>query len=160
MTGRFLPSRRPRVKAFRTRQSSPAGLDGPPAPALNSNSNSLLVVAAPAPAPGPPPLGQLGPHSRQSRTPGQGCGLTGGMKRFAPAVDAPYGIPLKTYTPLWLTPRTLPWMVSATGSLFDTATPMAGATIAPPIASEPREMNCRRSMLSSPVRRLNRRGVV
>src|SRR5262249_31077938 len=131
MTGRFRPSRRPRVKTLTTRQSSPAGFDVPPGPALNCRSNSLLLVAAPAPAPGPPPVGQLGPHSKQSRTPAQEFGLTGGMKRFAPAVDAPYGIPLKTYTPLSLTPRTLPWMVSATGSFFDAATPMTGATIAP-----------------------------
>jgi hypothetical protein len=32
----------------------------------------------------------------------------GGMKRFFPAVDAPYGMPLKTLMPSTTTPRTRP----------------------------------------------------
>jgi len=36
------------------------------------------------------------------------------MKRLAPAVEAPYGTPLKMYTPFRLKPRIFPAFVSAT----------------------------------------------
>jgi hypothetical protein len=41
-----------------------------------------------------------------------------GMKRFVLAVDAPYGMPLNTWIPLAVYPRTLPALVSTTGSLI------------------------------------------
>src|SRR5690242_9761185 len=43
------------------------------------------------------------------------------MKRFAPAVDWPYGIPLKLNTPSPRDPRTLPDLVSTTGESSTTA---------------------------------------
>jgi hypothetical protein len=44
----------------------------------------------------------------------QGAGFTGGMNRFFPAVDAPYGMPLKTLMPSVTVPRTRPADVVAT----------------------------------------------
>src|SRR5262249_55175534 len=52
------------------------------------------------------------PHSRQSRTPAHGLGFAGGMNRFLPAVDPPYGTPLNTLIPSTLVPRILPAAVS------------------------------------------------
>lgn len=40
------------------------------------------------------------------------------MKRFVLAVDAPSGMPLNTWIPLAVYPRTLPALVSTTGSLI------------------------------------------
>jgi hypothetical protein len=48
------------------------------------------------------------------RIPVQGSGLAGGIKRPDPEVDAPYGTPLKVYTPFRLNPRILPALVSTT----------------------------------------------
>src|SRR5580700_3309295 len=41
------------------------------------------------------------------------------MKRLRPAVEAPYGTPLKLLTPFAATPRTLPHAVSTTGYADD-----------------------------------------
>src|SRR5580692_8728505 len=46
--------------------------------------------------------------------PVHGSGFSGGMKRRAPEVDAPYGTPLKMYTPSRLKPRIFPALVSTT----------------------------------------------
>src|SRR5579863_8813828 len=46
--------------------------------------------------------------------PAHGSGLAGGINRPAPEVDAPYGTPLKMYTPSRSYPRTRPALVSAT----------------------------------------------
>lgn len=54
--------------------------------------------------------------------PVQGSGLSGGMKRRAPEVDAPYGRPLKTYTPLRSYPRTLPELVSTVVAVSEAMT--------------------------------------
>ena len=59
--------------------------------------------------------GVLEPYSNASRTPVHGRGGLGGMKRLAPAVDAPYGMPLKTFTASFARPRTLPADVVAIG---------------------------------------------
>jgi hypothetical protein len=40
--------------------------------------------------------------------------LSGGKKRLAPEVDAPYGTPLKTHTPFRSNPRIFPALVSTT----------------------------------------------
>ena len=49
------------------------------------------MKSAPARMPGAPGIvcGAEWPYSRASRTPAHGSGLTGGMKRFFPAVEAP-----------------------------------------------------------------------
>src|SRR5580704_459661 len=57
--------------------------------------------------------GALCPYASASRTPDQSAVSAGGMKRFGPAVLAPYGMPLKILMPLWSTPRILPRFVSA-----------------------------------------------
>jgi len=41
------------------------------------------------------------------------------MKRLRPAVEAPYGMPLKLLTPFAATPRTLPHAVSTIGYADD-----------------------------------------
>src|SRR5712671_1224723 len=56
--------------------------------------------------------GAFGPNASASRVPVHGAGFTGGMKRFPPLVDAPYGMPLNTLTPSMTTPRTFPVEVS------------------------------------------------
>jgi hypothetical protein len=40
------------------------------------------------------------------------------LKRFSPAVEAPYGMPLKMWTPSRYWPRTLPAVVSTTDWLI------------------------------------------
>ena len=46
--------------------------------------------------------------------PSTGSGFSGGKKRLAPEVDAPYGTPLKMYTPFRSNPRIFPALVSTT----------------------------------------------
>ena len=78
ITGR-LPVPRPGVKTLMLRQSSPIG--------SRRSSDHTSEIG---------PSGSCGarwPPGTQSRTPVQAAGLTGGMKRLAPAVDAPYGTP-------------------------------------------------------------------
>src|SRR5690348_3713674 len=48
----------------------------------------------------------------QSRTPDQGVGVFGGMKRFLPPVDAPYGMPLNSLILPLAIPCTFPEVVS------------------------------------------------
>jgi hypothetical protein len=48
------------------------------------------------------------------RIPVHGSGFSGGKKRLAPEVDAPYGTPLKMYTPFRSNPRIFPALVSTT----------------------------------------------
>src|SRR5262249_20767795 len=95
MTGRFPPSPRPRDQTFRTRQSSLVG-PTPPAPGF-----AMLAFdeARGAGVARPSPCGALGPYETAARMAVRAGGLPGAMKRFLPAVDAPYGMPLKTFTP-------------------------------------------------------------
>jgi hypothetical protein len=48
--------------------------------------------------------------------------LAGGIKRPAPEVDAPYGTPLKVYTPFRLNPRIFPALVSTTVAASEATT--------------------------------------
>jgi hypothetical protein len=48
--------------------------------------------------------------------------LAGGIKRPTPEVDAPYGTPLKVYTPFRLNPRIFPELVSTTVASFEATT--------------------------------------
>src|ERR1700722_2925590 len=108
ITGRLRPPLAPDtiegVQTLSTRQSSPSA--GRPWPEIES-----------APAGGGGAAGSLCgalcPYSKASRTPVHLAGSAGAMKRFVPAVFAPYGTPLKTLIPLLSTPRILPYVVSA-----------------------------------------------
>ena len=71
MTGRLRPLPSAGVKTFSTRQSS------------------LSVRPPPRVPPAPVVCGAVGPYASASRVPVHGDGLTGGMKRFFPAVVAP-----------------------------------------------------------------------
>src|SRR5262249_38277450 len=53
------------------------------------------------------------------------------MKRLAPAVDAPYGIPLNVLMAFVFRPRTLPNVVSTTTS-WPATLRVCGTTVAPP----------------------------
>src|SRR5690349_8132022 len=55
------------------------------------------------------------------------------MKRLRPAVDAPYGIPLKEWMPSLNAPRTLPAVVSTTGKACVPARTGRSVTTAAPI---------------------------
>src|SRR5687768_7639677 len=90
ITGRLRPSVTDGVKTFSTRQSSPCG-------SLRSKTNHS---------------GTRRPIVLTSRTPVHACGLRGGRKRLAPAVDAPYGMPRNVLTPWKKRPRTRPLVVS------------------------------------------------
>src|SRR5215510_1418530 len=94
ITGRPRPAPRAGVHTFRTRQSS-------------ASAGALRRARATA-------CGAVGPYARASRMSVQGTGLIGGMNRFFPAVDAPYGMPLKTLMPSVTVPRTRPADVVAT----------------------------------------------
>jgi hypothetical protein len=61
----------------------------------------------------------IAPYCDASRTPAQGSGLLGNMKRSMPAVVAPYGIPWKVLTPPETKPRTLRALVCTTGFATD-----------------------------------------
>src|SRR5204863_9428565 len=101
ITGRFLLSLTPLVKTFNTRQSSPcAAYPRNPAPIADGAGATC---------------GDEWPFWNASRTPVHGSTFCGGRNRFAPAVDAPYGMPRKLCTPLCSTPRTFPDVVSTTG---------------------------------------------
>src|SRR5216683_3742813 len=73
------------VQTLRTRQSSPS-----------AGRFSPEIVRAPAGGGGAAGsrCGALYPYAKASRTPLQSAGSAGGIKRFGPAVLAPYGIPL------------------------------------------------------------------
>lgn len=62
------------------------------------------------------------PYASALRIPVQGSGDAGGMKRRTPEVDAPYGTPLKMYTPFRSNPRTLPALVSTTVAASEATT--------------------------------------
>src|SRR5262249_56381798 len=73
-------------------------------------------------------------------------GLRGGMKRFFPAVDAPYGTPLNTFMPSTTRPRIFPADVSTTACPSSAAPTNVshGASCAPAIARPASLMNRRR----------------
>ena len=85
MTGRR-PAPVPGVQTLRRRQSS---LIGPLPVSVSPISGTICRTGC----------GERGPKSMASRTPDQGCGFAGGMKRPGPAVEAPYGTPLNAFTP-------------------------------------------------------------
>src|ERR1041385_6523271 len=87
ITGRFSPRFSSGVHTFKLRQSS---LIGP--------FHSITSTSGTRPPPSPRRCGHLGPNSPVSRTPVHGSGLTGGINRRRPAVDAPKGTPLNVYT--------------------------------------------------------------
>src|SRR5258708_17840230 len=128
MTGRFLLSLTPLVKTFNTRQSSPC--------AAYPRSPAPIAPGAGA------TCGDEWPFWNASRTPVHGSTFFGGRKRFAPAVDAPYGIPRNAFTLACRTPRTLPDVVSTTGVIA--LDPLGAAPIsvmsgkAPDIFARPR----------------------
>ena len=89
MIGRLRPAVVPGVHTFSTRQSSPMGSAGH----ITSN------IFGTWPKKSEFRCGARNPSSTQSRTPVHGCRFAGGMKRFAPAVDAAYGTPRNACTP-------------------------------------------------------------
>src|SRR3954463_14402951 len=97
MTGRLALSR-PGVQTWSVRQSSPTGRVSI-GPHTVASSGRCGADAA---------CGERPAKAVHSRTPVQGSGFLGGTKRLAPAVEAPYGMPLKTCTPSDFTPETLP----------------------------------------------------
>src|SRR3984957_19089116 len=116
ITGRFGPLLAPGpaagVQTLSTRQSSPWA--GRFWPEIDKPFGGLGTVAGSL-------CGALCPYARASRTPVHFAGSTGPIKRFAPVVFAPYGMPLKTLIPLLSTPRILPYVVSATTNLASCA---------------------------------------
>src|SRR6185295_8072411 len=85
-----------------------------------------------------------------SRTPVHLAGSTGGMKRFLPAVLAPYGMPLKVLMPPASTPRTRPNVVSA--STLDCACAHVGRRMPPADSAASTELcfrNARRDVAKS-----------
>ena len=87
-TGRRPPSSIPGVQTFSTRQSS---LSACPPPAPCSSASRRAEGSR---------CGAREPYASASRTPVHFAGSTGGMKRFAPAVLAAYGMPLNALMPL------------------------------------------------------------
>src|SRR5690242_13558969 len=94
MTGRLRPSFSAGVQMFSARQSSLMSLSK--VHELNNGGNGLVTC------------GHIGANASASRTSVQGAGGCGGRKRPDPAVEAPYGMPLKVWMPSVVTPRTLP----------------------------------------------------
>src|ERR1700739_4434993 len=112
MTGRLCEPLISGVQRFTRRQSSPGTVVADPRWSRKASSSefarffpSILKCAESC-------CGQTRPYASALRIPVHGSGLDAGMKRPAPEVDAPYGTPLKTYTPLLLNPRTFPAFVS------------------------------------------------
>src|SRR5258707_10412570 len=79
------------------------------------------------------------------------------MKRFAPVVDAAYGMPRYTWTPLVTTPRPLPSVVSTTADIDLSSAGLsasaAPATVGSTIHADPNSDDLRRA------RRLTSRGL-
>src|SRR6185295_5088645 len=67
-----------------------------------------------------------------SRTPVQAAGFVGGMKRLAPAVDAPYGTPQNWLTPYRTRPRIFPAVVATAAVVGSPVESCANAPIEPP----------------------------
>src|SRR5262245_1914869 len=80
--------------------------------------------------------------------PVHGAGLDGGWKRFAPAVDAPYGTPRKIWTAPSVVPRSRPASVVTTGPVSTRVCPSRYVPL--------RARNARRSIddIRSPARRV------
>ena len=95
------------VQTLRCRQSSLIG--SVPVSGCHSGTNVASTC------------GERGPNAKASRTPVHGVTLSGGRKRRAPAVDAPYGTALNVCTPSTSSPRTRPAVVStiAPGVAFE-----------------------------------------
>ena len=110
------------VQKFTRKQSSPGTVTAEPRWSKNASSSafarffpSMLKCAESC-------CGQTRPYANALRTPVQGSGCPGGMKRRAPEVDAPYGTPLKMYTPFRLNPRIFPALVSTTVEALEAMT--------------------------------------
>src|SRR5580658_2426911 len=127
MTGR-LPASRPGVHRLSVRQSSLTGtLSGVPDRRDTSGRRWPKNACGACPA-----------QSTASRTPPHGAGFRGGMNRFAPAVEAPYGTPLNTLMPSTTAPLILPEVVSTTGLLGPAAQAYRrGARTAAPASADP-----------------------
>src|SRR5258706_5065642 len=107
MTGRLPPSFTPLVQTFKYKQSSL----GPSVDAgcrIPKYSNCFTPRAR-------FDCGAKCPYSKASRMPVHGSGGCGGIKRLAPPVGAPYGIPLNVLTPSMMRPRSLPLRVPTMG---------------------------------------------
>src|SRR6185295_16220930 len=85
ITGRLRLSLTAGVQTLRTRQSSLSEVKPAPATAVSDVARRVPGSVC----------GALGPKARASRIPVHFTGSAGGMKRFFPAVFAPYGMPLK-----------------------------------------------------------------
>src|SRR6185436_4611733 len=81
--------------------------------------------------------GAVFPHQSAGYTSVQGFGFCGGMKRFAPDVSAPYGIPRNCWIPRSTKPRTFPLEVATTATFSPTCStgPSSLGPLAPPGAA-------------------------
>src|SRR6185503_20714413 len=69
--------------------------------------------------------GQHWPKPKHSRTPFQAAAGLGGIQRFLPPVDAPYGMPLNSQIGPLAMPCTLPLAISVVWKIFDDPPPAA-----------------------------------
>src|SRR6266571_900705 len=114
MTGRLREALISCVQRLRRRQSSPGTVAAAPRCSTNASSSEFARFFPSVLKCAESWFGHTRPYCSAFRIPFQGSGLTGGTKRLAPAVEAPYGTPLKMYTPFRLKPRIFPAFVSAT----------------------------------------------
>src|SRR6266850_3893373 len=114
MTGRLREALISCVQRLRRRQSSPGTVAAAPRCSTNASSSEFARFFPSVLKCAESWFGHTRTYCSEFRIPFQGSGLTGGMKRLAPAVEAPYGTPLKMYTPFRLKPRIFPAFVSAT----------------------------------------------
>src|SRR5882672_11195517 len=108
MTGRLCDALISGVHTFTRRQSSPATVAAAPRCSTNASSSEFARFFPLVSKCAESRYGQIRPYCSALRIPVQGSGLTGGLKRLAPAVDAPQGTPLKMNTPFRLNPRIFP----------------------------------------------------
>src|ERR1700756_6053919 len=108
MTGRLCEPLISGVQIFTRRQSSPGTVAADPRWSRKASSSefasffpSVLKCAESC-------CGQTRPYVSALRIPAHGSGAAGGRKRLEPEVGAPYGTPLKMYTPFLLKPRIRP----------------------------------------------------
>src|SRR2546428_11698159 len=121
MTGRLLEPLISCVQRLRRRQSSPGTVAAAPRCSTNASSSEFARFFPSVLKCAESWFGHTRPYCSAFRIPFQGSGLTGGMKRLAPAVEAPYGTAFKKYTPLRLKPRIFPTLVFAADDVSVTA---------------------------------------
>src|SRR5215470_1305113 len=120
------------VQTLRARQSSP--------------TVNLGIVVATSGISVCGPCGASSPNSKASLTPVHDAGFTGGMKRLAPDVGAPYRMPLNAFTLSTTKPRILPDVVSTVSPGFASAAHALLLLIIK--AAAPVPINVRRFILS------------